>query len=70
MPADHGRRLEQPHAVFQRLARMMRFLFQPNSYGDQRHLLPPRDLRPTLLFPLHDPQLLSLFRFRNRGTKR
>ena len=31
----------------------------PHNQRRQRHFLPPRYLRSPLLFPLHDPQLLS-----------
>ena len=55
MPPDDGRWLEQPNAVLQRLARMTGFLFQPHGYDRQRHFLPARNLRSSLLFSLDDP---------------
>jgi hypothetical protein len=77
MPADHGHRLEQPHAVFQSLARMTGFPFQPHGYDRQRHLLPARNLRSSRLFSLDDPQLLAqqqdlqvFFALRQPGDRR
>ena len=59
MPADHGGWFEQLYAILQSLARMTCFLFQPHGYDRQRHLLPARNLRSSLLFSLDNPQLLT-----------
>ena len=59
MPADDRRWLEHSYTVLQRLARMDRFLFQPQGQGYQRYFLSAWNRRTSLLFSFDDPQLLT-----------
>jgi len=59
VPVQDGFRPEQSYAGGERLRGIGGSRHQPMHHSGQRHLLSARDVRPTLLSALHDPQLLS-----------